>query len=141
MLTKKQILENLKWRKISDELPEDGSIIEVRYVVLDNNNIFNVYYYTCTYWANYIKTETNILKNIGRFSVCGNPIISDNIEQTQIDGKLDVNEYIIDGFDCFGEEILIDLSKGQKTETDLFYYEWRYIVEDDGNISKWGTVI
>ena len=141
MTTKKEILENLKWRKVScniRELPEDGSLVDVRCVLLDENkNIFNIYYYTCVYWANYIETETDILKSFGRFSIHGNSAISYAIEKAK-----NIDAFDIDGFDCFGEEILIDLSElNQQNDDNLCYYEWRYIIEDDGNISKYGTVI
>ena len=121
-LSKQQILNNLKWRNVTDELPYDGSRVEVRVLILRDNDItdiFDINYYHCNYFDNEIG---------GYFAIEGHPTISFNIENA-----LKANKFEIKGFNRFGQEILLDLSK--RDTIDLEYWQWRYPVEENGEIT------
>ena len=119
-LTKQQILNNLKWHNIVDELPYDGSRVEIREIIPHDTKIgeiFDINYYLCVFY--------NTGDNIGKFVIHGNPYIAFDIENA-----MKVEKFDIDGFDELGNEILLDLSK--RDTIDLEYWQWRYPVEENG---------
>lgn len=130
-LTKKQIFENLKWKNVRDELPNDYDIVELRnkkyWEPIDGNEgfsypIIGIYYHICQF---NIDENNNTI-----FASIGNPLEAYN-RTIDIGFDNDTN-YDKSKYNSHGNEIIV--INPEKEENANNIYEWRYIVESDGNI-------
>lgn len=135
-----EILENLKWHNVIDKLPFDGSQVEVRSIYpysarndssekaedLTYEKCFFMYYYMCAFFV------TSDDKKHGKFEICSDVSVKLSFKKCGISYKN------IDGIDEYGNIILLDTEK----DTDILkYYQWRYLVEEDGEISKFSALV
>lgn len=130
-LTKEQILKNLRWHNVKKELPNDFDIVELRnkkyWEPIDCNNEFSypimgIYYHICRFSVD--ENNNNIFASIG------NPLVTYN-RSVEIGFDIDIN-FDKSKYDSHGNEIIV--VNPEKDETGNNIYEWRYIVESNGDI-------
>ena len=130
-LTKKQIFENLKWKNVRAEFPNDYHIVELRTQQYWEQSVGNeglscliiaIYYHICQF---NIDENNNTI-----FASIGNPLEAYN-RTIDIGFDNDTN-YDKSKYNSHGNEIIV--INPEKEENANNIYEWRYIVESDGNI-------
>lgn len=116
----KMMLELLKWNKFSDKMPHDTAVIEVRELVprdeeleLNYENAFYIYYHICIYFK----------ENKGG-------MLGLNPTQYTMKYRKELDE--LEGF-ISGMPILVDFRDGNIEKLNNF--QWRYIIEENGEIT------